>query len=288
MFVCRRGRWDGTVWLRGESDETLYMVSESHRDEVQVGDLGILRLNRLAATRSASEQPAGVYALLEVIEAPLLREGDLLGAFSNPVDGTTTRWRAKVRLLSNLVEQPVAASSLPEDADFNFLRHPLPQSTIPITKGVFDQVVKQSGVSLAELREIRFASTQAGVQQLERRAANMDPQRKERVSRTIERGVIGSKVKAARGYRCQLCEALGKDPIAFLKKEGIAYAEAHHVHPVSLMLEGSLSDTNIMVLCANHHRQAHFGSFIVEQHREHDWLVRLDEATFVIPRTRLQ
>lgn len=287
MFVCRRGRWDGTVWLRSDSDETLYMVSESHKDEMQVGDLGVLRLNKLASKRGRLEQPAGVYAILEVAESPLLRHSDHEEGFSDPKDAGALRWRAKVRLLSNLVDTPVDAFSLPTTEDYRFFQRPLPQSTIPISPEAFHQIMKQSGADLAELREKRASSTIEGVRSLERKAVSLDPKRKERISRAIERGLIGGRVKEARKYRCQICEALGRDPIPFVKNGGIPYAEAHHVHPVSLMLAGSLADTNIMVLCPNHHRQAHFGRFSVEDHRENEWLVKLDDQPLTIPRTTL-
>lgn len=107
MFVCRRGRWDGTIWLQSDSDETLYMVSEVHRDEVQVGDLSVLRLNKLVETKRRKSQPAGVYAVLEVIEAPELRVSDDYEGFSDPADAVALKWRAKVRLLVNLVENPI-------------------------------------------------------------------------------------------------------------------------------------------------------------------------------------
>lgn len=152
---------------------------------------------------------------------------------------------------------------------------------------MFEELTRRCGDLLIEAQKKRETSTPEGVRRLERSAINLDPKRKEKVSSAIERGPLGARVKAARGYRCQICEALGTNPIAFAKRGGTGYAEAHHVHPVSLLLAGSLADVNIMVLCANHHRQVHFGDFAVEEHKEHEWLVRLDGEALVIPRTRL-
>ena len=66
-------------------------------------------------------------------------------------------------------------------------------------------------------------------------------------------------VKQANGFKCQLREALGLNPIGFLKKDGQPYVEAHHVMPVSKTEVGSLAASNVMTLCANHHRQMHYG-----------------------------
>ena len=65
------------------------------------------------------------------------------------------------------------------------------------------------------------------------------------------------------GFKCQVCDALENNPIGFLKKNGEPYVEAHHVMPVSTQEIGSLSASNVMTVCANHHRQLHYGGIAV-------------------------
>ena len=65
------------------------------------------------------------------------------------------------------------------------------------------------------------------------------------------------------GFKCQVCEALGRNPVGFLKKSGEPYVEAHHVMPVSKREVGSLAAANVMTVCANHHRQMHYGNIDV-------------------------
>jgi hypothetical protein len=110
---------------------------------------------------------------------------------------------------------------------------------------------------------------------LERNLLDRKPAVRERVSKTIERGPIGAMLKRANGYRCQLCEALGKDALGFLKPNGEPYVEAHHATPVSAMEVGSLSATNVMILCANHHRQMHYGRAIIERTAT-EFVLRID------------
>ena len=80
-----------------------------------------------------------------------------------------------------------------------------------------------------------------------------------RVSKSIERGPIGARVKKETGYKCQLYDVMGRDPFGFRKKNGDPYIEAHHIMPVSTQQVGVLAASNIMTLCANHHRQMHYG-----------------------------
>jgi hypothetical protein len=98
---------------------------------------------------------------------------------------------------------------------------------------------------------------------MEEKYLHATPEVKEKLSRAVERGSIGALVKKETGFKCQLCEALGLDPVGFLKMNGEPYVEAHHVMPVAKKEIGSLSASNIMTLCANHHRQMHYGGIDV-------------------------
>ncbi len=88
--------------------------------------------------------------------------------------------------------------------------------------------------------------------------------KEKRLSKYIERGSVGNRVKKALGFSCQVCAALGQHSLGFKKRNGEHYAEAHHVMPVSELQVGSLAASNIMVVCANHHRQMHYGGIDVQ------------------------
>lgn len=119
--------------------------------------------------------------------------------------------------------------------------------------------------------------------EIEKRLLGRKPDLRERVSRSIERGSIGAKLKRANDFKCQLCEALGLDPIGFLKANGEPYVEAHHATPVSQLEIGSLAASNIMILCANHHREMHYGDVLLS--REDDaFLVKLGQRVIRIKR----
>lgn len=112
------------------------------------------------------------------------------------------------------------------------------------------------------------------------------PEVKERQSRYIERGPVGAKVKKLNDFKCQICDVLGYPPHAFMKPSGEPYVEAHHVMPVSKLEKGSLHAANIMTLCANHHRQLHFGGVEVTIAAA-EFKLELTGTQITIPRAKL-
>lgn len=117
----------------------------------------------------------------------------------------------------------------------------------------------------------------------ERNLVGRKPEVRERVSKSIERGPIGQKLKRANGFKCQLCDAFGLNPLGFLKANNEPYVEAHHVTPVSALEVGSLEASNIMILCANHHREMHYGAVELERTGD-EFIVRLAGQTLRVKR----
>lgn len=68
-------------------------------------------------------------------------------------------------------------------------------------------------------------------------------------------------IKRLRGNKCQICG------YSFKTKSGEDYSECHHLE--RLADNGLDVSKNILVLCANHHRQFHFGDVRVFHHDEH-------------------
>ena len=61
--------------------------------------------------------------------------------------------------------------------------------------------------------------------------------------------------------RCEYCNELG-----FELKGGEYYLETHHI--ISLASQGSDTINNIIALCPNHHRQAHYGIYGADLEKE--------------------
>ncbi|GJE73119.1 EVE domain-containing protein [Methylorubrum podarium] len=286
IFVCNRMHWDGEARLLTDSLELSYQVSKHNISEIQVGDLGLIRINEQKGTGKRRFRPAGVYAVVEVIEAATNRIDDDASYYSNKTDALKIVPRCRVSILLNLVGSPIDRKLIPLTSNFEHLRRPLQTATIPISKAGFEEVLRISQADLLEINAARLSFSPTGLSNLEKKLPNLDPRSREKIVHVIERGGIGNAVKVNRGHKCQICEAVGQNPIAFMKPNGDPYAEAHHVQPVHKLVAGSLGRQNIMVLCPNHHRQAHHGLFGIVEETETNWVVRLDGATFKIDRLK--
>ncbi len=108
---------------------------------------------------------------------------------------------------------------------------------------------------------------------------------KERVSKYIERGAIANKIKKLTNYKCLICSKMGETPYSFRKKDGEYYIETHHVIPVSE--KGSLGIANLITLCANHHRQMHYGNVELLEDTEKYFKFKIDGKQIIIEKIKL-
>ena len=120
------------------------------------------------------------------------------------------------------------------------------------------------------------------VQRLNQQFPKATPEDKQRMVKTVERGGFGEVMKEHRGHKCQICEAMGLDPVGFMTKRGIPYTEAHHVEEIGK--GGELGATNIVVLCANHHRQMHSGNVTLECKTAGEFIFCIDKKRVTVRR----
>jgi len=115
----------------------------------------------------------------------------------------------------------------------------------------------------------------------------VEPKVKEIITKKIERGNFAEKVKEHVGYKCMLCEKLyNGETHSFQKANGKTYVEVHHVIPVSKLKKGSLSVTNLITVCANHHKQLHYGNVEYEIKDKH-FIFKLDTTTIIVDKIDL-
>ena len=286
LFVCNTNYWNADAWLELGSQELLYKISKHHARDMVAGQLGLLRLNkdrRSRATRGARPaHEAGIYAVVELTGQPVLRSDPDPRGYNLESDADEVAWRVPVRIIANLLKNPVLSSNLPADDAFRHIHLPLNTSTLALGQWAFEFILAVAGIpSPSDASKLTadpetLANSIAGIRLLEKQAGNDTPKLGERKSHYIERGTVGRAVKRLRQGRCQLCEAMGREPIAFLDRKGRPYSEAHHVIPVSSLQAGALSYLNIMVLCPNHHRQAHLGLFSVVEDKSSSWVLSVD------------
>lgn len=117
---------------------------------------------------------------------------------------------------------------------------------------------------------------------LDEKYRNATPEVKETLSKRIERGSFSNKFKQIAGNKCMICERMDRSPYSFNKPNGDYYIEVHHVIPVSELLEGSLSSANLITVCANHHRQLHYGKCYVQEINDKKFVFNIDNRLWDI------
>ena len=120
------------------------------------------------------------------------------------------------------------------------------------------------------------------IRELENRMQNYKPEVKTRVSKYIERGKIAQDAKKLANYECLICISLNKQTNSFVKPNGNIYIETHHVNEVHKLQVGSLSLNNLITVCANHHRQLHYGNCTLETFDENTFKFKIDKETITV------
>ncbi len=111
------------------------------------------------------------------------------------------------------------------------------------------------------------------------------PRTTTRLRKSIERGTVGEMVKEMFGYQCQICQSIGMKTQTFRTKSGNDYVEAHHVVPVSLGQEGTLSPRNVIAVCASHHRELHYGAIASVHDLGNSYRIVVEGGTAVVPKS---
>lgn len=73
------------------------------------------------------------------------------------------------------------------------------------------------------------------------------------VNRIIRDSALSRFLKSLYRYRCQICKS------SFRLPSGSRYAESHHIRPLGKKHGGIDKETNMLVLCPNHHAMMDFG-----------------------------
>ena len=271
VLVCNPKKWAIDQFIDRGREHDSWGIRPSDRERFAPGQLAIVRVG--VDRRTVEERKGkpllepGVYALCEIESEAY--EGTCAGdEFWAAGEGRESGWpTVKIRYLRSYFDHPLTIQALREKSPgiSPLLLNGFQASSFPISPEDFRAVMALLGEEEEELPPPVTPDdvTTAQLAALEKKFLRASPEVKERLSRSIERGNIGALVKKATGHKCQLCEAMGINPVGFLKKNGDPYVEAHHVMPVSKREIGSLSASNVMTLCANHHREIHYGQMQV-------------------------
>lgn len=107
------------------------------------------------------------------------------------------------------------------------------------------------------------------IQEIDKENSINPPKNISVLAKTYERDKILSKlIKSHRGSFCQICG------FSFKTKNNEDYSECHHLE--HLAKNGLDVSKNMLVLCPNHHRQAHYGSFEIIEHNHDCVKIKID------------
>lgn len=271
VFVCNPKKWAIDRFLDRGIEHDSWGIRPADRDRFAPGQLGVVRVgvDRRTMKERNGKPPMepGIYALCEV-ESEAFEGTGAADEFWALGEQREPGWpTVRIRYLRSYLGNPLTIARLRAEKPHisSLLLEGFQASSFPILADDFRNVIALLGEELDDLpSSTRHATITADkLAEIEQRYLRASPEVRERLSSAIERGPVGTLMKRVLGFRCQVCEALGLNPIGFLKRNGEPYIEAHHVMPVSKKEIGSLGMSNVMIVCANHHRQMHYGEINV-------------------------
>lgn len=269
IFYCNPKLWEIDSFLEEGTEISTWKVTDWQKKYFKKGQLGLVRVGTdrrtLKELNGKKRLDKGVYAVVEILEEPIFKE-DIRDSFWLDDDKPKENaWRVKIKYVKNLINKPVLIENLAKIPDLKSekaLIEGTRNSTWSISEKSFKKVIEQSKANEKELEEVNNENIydEADMIALEAKYKNQTPKIREIISKKIERGTIATAVKKWYDYDCLICKAKGEQAKGFKKKNGEYYIETHHFFPVSELQKGSLGLSNLMTLCANHHRQVHYGN----------------------------
>lgn len=267
-FFCNPKKWAIDEFLKSGEIFDTFSITEWQKDWFQKGQLGIIRVGHDKRTLKQLEgNPrlnVGVYAVVEILNSPIIIPTKKEDYWLESDEIDEGRFRVEIKYLKNLLNTPILIK------DFNvaslemdkYLIDGFQASSMPLNPKTFNFIIDEIGGF--ESLNFDFNTTEINseihISEIEHKYIEAVPEVKERISKFIERGSIAKQYKVKTGFKCQVCESLGLDPYSFKKTNGEYYVETHHVIPVSKLQVGSLATNNLITVCANHHRQLHYGN----------------------------
>ena len=286
-FFCNPAKWEIDKFLATNTEYDTYQVNDWFTDSVKPGQLGVIRVG--IDKRNREQLPgrqklkSGIYAIVEVIDIPKISR-EVSDFYLNEEDQGQEKLRVKIRYLKNLLNTPLLLDNLKQNPVINqdqYLIGGFQRSTMPLKKEAFEEIINLLGTGdqIFSNIEVEQVDTVDEILRLELKYQNASPQVKAVISRQIERGKISNAVKRLYDYKCKVCETLGQAPYSFKKANGEYYVETHHIIPVANLTQGSLGISNLITVCANHHRQFHYGDIRIIENAADFLTISVDGQT---------
>jgi predicted HNH restriction endonuclease len=271
IFFCNPKLWQIDEFLETGEIHSTWKITELQKNFFKKGQKALIRvgidLRTKAELGGKDRLKPGIYGIVEITsEAINISDSDEQFWLKQDSKNIDNKFRVRIKYLENLLDNPILLSDIKHSElfkDENTLLNGRQASSWSIKKETFINLLEIAKIKINILSEISNTELNniLDLKKLEAKYFNATPRIKEIISRRIERGVISKVAKKANNYECQICKALSISPFGFMKPNGENYIETHHIIPVSELEQGSLGTLNLLTVCANHHRQLHYGNF---------------------------
>jgi 5-methylcytosine-specific restriction protein A len=136
--------------------------------------------------------------------------------------------------------------------------------------------VSDTGVFSNEFKEGRILDYDELIQKLDLKYRNT-PQFKETIVELIQRpSLLSNAIKEKYGYKCMICGYPG-----FLKKDGVKYAEVHHMIELNKKSPETLQSWNLLVVCPLCHKKLHYAD-VKSEFLDSSWKIMIDGKEHII------
>jgi hypothetical protein len=294
-FFCAPKTWEIDKFLASNRDRDTYQISKWHENEMQPGQLGVIRVGTDKRTKTElgtnKKLDIGIYAIVEILDRPTYKLSSSEFYLDKDL-GKVKRLRVDIRYVKNLLSQPILFRELGQHKKVNLDKYLVPgfqSSSMPLKKEAFEEILEIAKVEeqILTVVEEKVIITVEQIEKLELKYRYAAPQVKEIISKRIERGSISKLVKKWYGDKCKICEALGNNPHSFQTRNGDFYVETHHINHVSSMEQGCLGLSNLITVCANHHRQLHYGNIEVRENTNGYLIIDIDGKLVTVEKKTL-
>ena len=298
-FYCNPAKWEIDEFLRSGKKYDNYLVTPWQAAWFRPGQFGVVRVgvDKRSSSQLGSRKrlKSGIYAIVQVLstardpaESDFEYESDIYWLGDSMREG---RKVVDLKYVINLLDRPLLIKEIEKSPSFadDHLINGFQAATMPLRNSVFKAIIDRVGEPEDALLNIEENVVKSPRQLRKLESENLDapPQIREVISKHIERGPLAQRAKRLNHFKCMICEHLGQNPFGFKKRNDEHYVEVHHVVPVSRLEVGSLNLPNLMTLCANHHRECHYGNVEFLPSGDDKFILKIQGQVLKIPKLKL-
>jgi len=294
-FFCNPKKWEIDKFLASGKVYDTYQITDWQKEQFHPGQLAIIRVGIDKRTKKELEgRPslaAGIYAIVEILSVAKFRQNKPDKFWREWTDKELEKPIVEIRYIKNLINSPLLIDQIKSDDEIQMDKYILrgfQASSMPLDNRAFERIIQLTGNKEQIFENIEPVNVdyENKISFLEEFYKHASPQVKEIISKRIERGKISQELKKINGYKCLVCEALGSNPFTFKKTNGEYYVETHHIISVSSLVQGSLGISNLITVCANHHRQFHYGNIIIIDNNSDSLTITIDGQEIKTKKTK--